>query len=168
MDGCGGLFGWYVDDVNVYACEGSLAVTLASFEAVAQTDHVLVTWETVSELNSAGFNLYRSATEGGERTLVAFVPSQAPGSTGGAAYSTTDTAVAAGETYWYWLEALDVSGGSTLHGPVSVTMQSPTAVTLGGLSADAGATRSLLLLPVVAALVALAAAFAMRRSTRLS
>ena len=22
MDGCGGLVGWYVDDVNVYACEG--------------------------------------------------------------------------------------------------------------------------------------------------
>ena len=63
---------------------------------------------------------------------------------------------------------MDVSGGSTLHGPVSATMQSPTAVTLGGLSADAGANRSLLAVPVAAALVALAAAYVLRRSTRLS
>ena len=40
----------------------------------------------------------------------------------------------------------------------------PTAVSLASLSADAAATRSLLLLPVVAALLALAAAFAMRRT----
>lgn len=34
MDGCGGLFGWYVDDVNVYACEGTpTAVTLSSVSA---------------------------------------------------------------------------------------------------------------------------------------
>ncbi len=33
MDGCGGLFGWYVDDVNVYACEGATAVTLSGVSA---------------------------------------------------------------------------------------------------------------------------------------
>lgn len=34
MDGCGGLFGWYVDDVNVYACEGvPTGVTLSSVAA---------------------------------------------------------------------------------------------------------------------------------------
>jgi Zn-dependent metalloprotease len=31
MDGCSGLFGWYVDDVNVYACEGfPTSVTLSN------------------------------------------------------------------------------------------------------------------------------------------
>ena len=34
-----------------------LAVALASFAAQAQMDHVLVTWERVTELNNAGFNL---------------------------------------------------------------------------------------------------------------
>ena len=114
-----------------------LAVKLAGFEAAAQADHVLVTWETVSEVNNAGFNLYRSATAGGERTLLGFLPAQAPGSTSGAAYSYEDADVVAGQTYWYWLEDMDLSGAATLHGPVSVTFQAPTAVTLSGLTADA-------------------------------
>ena len=34
MDGCGGLVGWYVNDVKVYACEGTpTAVTLSSVSA---------------------------------------------------------------------------------------------------------------------------------------
>lgn len=38
MDGCAGLIGWYVDDVNVYACEGApTAVTLGSLDTPAPT-----------------------------------------------------------------------------------------------------------------------------------
>lgn len=34
MDGCSGLVGWYVDDVNVYACEGTpTAVNLTDISA---------------------------------------------------------------------------------------------------------------------------------------
>ncbi|MCB0236085.1 MAG: hypothetical protein KDG58_18010, partial [Anaerolineae bacterium] len=40
-----------------------LAVVLADFGAAAQTDHILVTWETVSEIDNAGFNLYRSTSD---------------------------------------------------------------------------------------------------------
>ena len=79
------------------ATTGPLAVTLASFDAQGQADRVVVTWETVSEIDNAGFNLYRglqptAATE----ALLANVPSQAPGSTQGAAYSYDDAAVEAG------------------------------------------------------------------------
>ena len=42
-----------------------LAVTLADFSAVQQGDHVLVTWETNSELNNRGFNLYRGTSAAG-------------------------------------------------------------------------------------------------------
>ncbi len=115
-----------------------LVVTLASFAATPQTGHVQVTWETVSEVNNAGFNLYRSLDgDWASAALLGFVPSQAPGSTQGAAYSWQDFDVAAGQTAWYWLEDVDLGGAVTRHGPVSATMQTPTAVTLAGLEAAA-------------------------------
>lgn len=113
-----------------------LAVTLASFAATPQTDHVQVTWETVSEVNNAGFNLYRSLDgDWASAALLGFVPSQAPGSTQGAVYAWQDFDVAAGQTVWYWLEDVDFGGTATRHGPVSATLQTPTAVTLAQLEA---------------------------------
>ena len=93
----------------------------------------------MSEINNAGFNLYRGLSADGEFTLLANLPSQAPGSTSGASYSYQDADVLAGQTYWYRLEAIDLNGATTLFDPVSVTFQIPTAVTLGGLTAE-GAT----------------------------
>jgi hypothetical protein len=140
-----------------------LAVLLADFAAAAQADHILVTWETVSELDNAGFNLYRAPAPDGERTLVTSVPSAAPGAAQGASYSYQDTGVAAGQTYWYWLEDVSLGGTATLHGPVSAAIQSPTAVTLSDVQADSGSSSLLLWLVVVAAGLALAAAAGLRR-----
>jgi hypothetical protein len=134
-----------------------LAVTLASFDAQAQPDHVLVAWETVSELNNAGFNLYRTGSanqQPGLADLVAFVPSQAPGSTGGATYTFRDNDAIAGQTYWYWLADVDLSGATTLHSPVSVSYTAPTAVTLSVMQASNASTQSLPVLQVLLALVA--------------
>lgn len=95
------------------------AVLLADFAAASQPDHVLVTWQTFSEFDNAGFNLYRALAVDGERTLLGWTPSAAPGSTAGAAYSYQDFDVVAGQTYWYWLEDVDLLGVATLHGPVN-------------------------------------------------
>ncbi len=127
------------------ATAGPLAVTLASFAAQGQADRVVVTWETVSELDNAGFNLYSGLkADGSDRALLTYVPSQAPGSTQGAAYTFEDAAVEAGQTYWYWLEDVDLNGATTLHGPVSATVQAPTAVTLSSVSASPAAGASAL------------------------
>jgi hypothetical protein len=116
-----------------------LAVSLASFEAVARADDVLLRWETVSEVDNTGFNVYRSTAIGGERVLLAFIPSQAPGSSQGFAYEWLDSDVTSGETYHYWLEAIDISGVTSLHGPVSATFQAPSAVTVASVQTAAGA-----------------------------
>jgi hypothetical protein len=129
-----------------------LAVALASFDAAAQADHILVAWETVSEANNAGFNLYRSLSADGERMLLRYVPSAAPGATQGAAYSHQDFDVTGGQGYWYWLEAVDLNGSMTLFDPVSVVFQTPTAVALSHMDATSGADSS----PWTAALAALA------------
>lgn len=129
-----------------------LAVTISSFEASAQADHVLVAWETVSEVDNAGFNLYRSETPDGPREMLngTLFPSNNPGGTSGAAYSWQDFTVQPDRTYYYWLEDVSLAGVATLHGPVSVDYVGPTAVRLGAVSALPAAAASLSWLWVVA------------------
>ena len=86
-----GTFGSFSDFSGGEAI--ALAVNLASFFAEPAGANVEVTWETVSEADNQGFNLYRSTTSEAAGDLVAFVPSQAPGSTQGAVYQRLDTAV---------------------------------------------------------------------------
>jgi hypothetical protein len=138
-----------------------LAVTLASFDAAQQGQAVRVAWETVSETDNAGFNLYRSGSAAGPQSLLGFTPSQAPGATQGASYSYEDIDVQPGQTYWYWLEDVSLGGATTLHGPVSASVQAPAAVTLGSLSASPAAAGAAL--PWLLAAAAAGAALALRR-----
>lgn len=156
-------------DIGAYEANAlPLAVTLASFDAAAHADHVLVTWETVSEMDNAGFNLYRTTTADppAAADLLAYVPSQGPGSTQGFLYSYQDYDVTAGQAYWYWLEDVDLNGATTLHGPVSVVFVAPTAVTLSGLAAFSPTPLAApWWLAAVAAALAAAAAVVWRRRT---
>ncbi len=63
----------------------------------ATADGVTLAWETVSELDTAGFNAYRGATAEGPWTLanVALIPAAAPGSSVGHSYSWVDPAALA-------------------------------------------------------------------------
>ncbi len=149
------------ENFDLYLCQVSeaapTAVTLAALDAQQVADHVQVSWETVSELDNLGFNLYRGVSpDGWERQLNdALIPSQAPGSSGGHSYTWEDRAgLVSGQTYTYWLEDVDLNGATTLHGPVSVEFSAPTAVTLGSVNAQ-GSDPSLPSTVVV--LVALAA-----------
>ena len=114
----------YFDDVS-FTTSGPTAVTLSSFTATANDGYVLVEWETASEIDTLGFNLYRSQSADGPRIRLneALMPSQAVGSVGGASYQYTDTKVTGGVTYYYWLEDVEVGGASTIHGLVSAAAQ---------------------------------------------
>ena len=143
-----------------------LAVTLASFEATGQADRIVITWETVSELQNAGFNLYRSLNsyEAGERINAELIPSQAPGSAQGFAYQFEDLDVMPGVTYWYTLEDIEFAGSAALHGPVSAALMTPTAVTMSDLSAESPASPNLPIALAAAALSILVfGAFALRQ-----
>ena len=101
--------------VNFHVMDYPTAIDLASFGAARQRNGILVSWETANELDNLGFNLYRSAWRNGNRAKVngRLIASVAPGSATGATYTFLDESAAPGRSYYYWLEALDLSGNSS-------------------------------------------------------
>ena len=110
------------------------AINLISFGATPQEDGVLLAWETATELNNLGFNVYRSDSRTGPRTKLndRLIPAQMPGGTEGATYDFLDTTPAPDQRYYYWLEDIDTAGSVTLHGPAEVQMQAAEPPTVPG------------------------------------
>jgi len=132
---------------------GPTAVTLSAFSAEWAGDEVVVAWETAMEIDTAGFNLWRS-TDGGayEQVNASLIPAAAPGGVMGGTYEYVDADVTPGETYFYKLEELEVSGARNWYGPTSTGGGFPTAVVLRALAAE-----QLGWLPVAAGLAVTAA-----------
>ena len=103
-----------------YKHHGMNYIQLVSFSAEPiGRGMIVVRWETATEIDNAGFLLYRCDSAGGEfRKLGDFIP--ASGSVAsGASYSFTDTNVKQGFAYYYYLVDVDTGGRWTAHGPVS-------------------------------------------------
>ncbi len=101
------------------ACDPTV-IDLSGFEAVPGNRIVALIWSTASEIDNAGFNIYRA--EGGQYVRINEELIPAEGSaTEGAVYEFVDEDVRNRKTYTYRLEDIDLNGVSTLHGPVSAT-----------------------------------------------
>ncbi|MCO5184820.1 MAG: hypothetical protein M9965_12880 [Anaerolineae bacterium] len=132
--------GWYLDDVAITYCEEPpTAVELTAFSADVNPDgSVTVNWETSAEVNSAGFNVYRSTSANWDATATLLTPAliasqSANGS--GASYSFAD---APGAGVWhYYLEEVDLSGATHVYGPATAVTQAPTSAALTGLTGNA-------------------------------
>ncbi len=143
-----------------------MAVTLASFDATAMPHGVLLSWQTVSEVDNAGFNLHRGLGSGGPWTQVnaSLIPSQGPGSSQGFSYEFLDETVTAGATYYYLLESVNLAGGATQYGPIEVFYGGgPTAVGLNSLAAQPIGTVSGVPVALLALVSLGLAGFALRR-----
>jgi len=97
-------------------------ITLEEFNAVPGNHAVTLLWLTASEINNAGFNLYRADDQNGtyERINADIIPAQGS-STQGESYTFVDKKLQNRKTYYYKLEDIDLNGTSTFHGPVSAT-----------------------------------------------
>ena len=87
---------------------------------------VLVEWSTASELDTAGFNLYRGDSSTGPFTQIN--QELIPASTdplAGSSYSYKDAQVRPGRTYYYQLEEVENNGVTNRFGPISVDAESP-------------------------------------------
>lgn len=83
---------------------------------------IVIEWTTATEINTAGFNLYRSESKDGPFTKVnaTLVPASNDPLVGGK-YRYEDTSVTPGRTYYYQLEDVEFGGASKRHGPIVVT-----------------------------------------------
>ncbi len=98
------------------------AITLASFEGASRQGQVTLSWTTGTEINNIGFNIYRSALPSGSRQRMNPILLAASGdAVSGARYSFVDSPGYG--VYYYWLEDVDASGTTTLHGPVRVNVR---------------------------------------------
>jgi hypothetical protein len=106
---------WVID-------EEPAAITLASFTAEGGLGSVALAWETGTEIDNAGFNVYRASASEGPYTRINDSLIAAQGDpVSGARYPFLDEDLAPG-TYTYKLEDVDLNGVATLHGPVSATV----------------------------------------------
>ena len=102
-------------------CETTL-INLSAFTATPKGWKIILQWSTESEIDNAGFNIYRSESADGEYIKINNSLILAEGSsTQGASYEFTDNDVTNRKTYFYKLEDIDLNGNSTMHGPVSAT-----------------------------------------------
>ena len=88
-----------------------LPVTLSSFSATWQADSLVIRWTTESELNNAGFNIYRSETKNGEFKGITPAMIQGAGTTSQRTqYTYTDTTAQPGTLYYYQIEDASYAG----------------------------------------------------------
>ena len=117
IDGGGRKTPW---DIGADDVEATTAVELVRFEASGANGSVELVWETGSEIDNLGFDLYRSTFPARPYTRITERPIPGLGSSpAGARYRFLDTAVENDVTYWYELEDIETTGETERHGPVS-------------------------------------------------
>ncbi len=102
-------------------CDSTL-IELAIFRTFSQNHKIILEWSTESEIDNAGFNIYRASSEDGAyfKINAALIPTEGS-STQGSSYEFVDNDVQNRKTYYYKLEDIDINGVSTFQGPVTAT-----------------------------------------------
>ncbi|MEJ2636150.1 MAG: FlgD immunoglobulin-like domain containing protein [Calditrichia bacterium] len=118
----------------------SLPVEISAFDISTISNGLLLNWTTESEINNAGFEIWRSNEESGTYQLYSSYANNPSllgqgNSTMRHEYQFQDGLVVAGQTYWYKLADVDVNGEKTFHGPVSAAL-SLSHSSLNSISAD--------------------------------
>ena len=115
----------FADGASVSFIAGDFtAISLASFKASCSRGSVNVNWTTGTEIDNAGFNLYRSTTADGARTRLNSKLLAAKGDAlSGGSYSFSDASGYG--TYYYWLEDVSYAGFRTMHGPALAVVTAP-------------------------------------------
>ncbi|MEI6125325.1 MAG: hypothetical protein WCQ99_02120 [Pseudomonadota bacterium] len=97
-------------------------IKLSDFQAIPGNKEVKLVWHTESEIDTAGFNIYRSEGLSKETVKIntALIPAKGS-ATSGADYTFTDSDVKNTVPYIYKLEDIETNGEATLHKPALAT-----------------------------------------------
>ncbi|MCP4630370.1 MAG: hypothetical protein GY850_43710, partial [bacterium] len=110
------------DNETICAADQPTIVELISFNAVPYSGLIFLEWSTASEIDNAGFDLYRSELEDGEYVKITTSLLPAKGTpTEGASYGFVDSGLKNRRAYYYKLGDVDLNGTVTVHGPVNAT-----------------------------------------------
>ncbi len=104
---------------------GMLPVTLTSFTAVLTDGTPQLQWITQSEINNAGWNIYRSETEDQEESIKVnseFIPGAGTTSQPTDYTYLDEYEVENGTKYYYWLESIAFNGNSENFGPITINV----------------------------------------------
>ncbi len=106
--------------------DNSLPVSLALFEANAEFNKVILNWQTASETNNLGFNVYRQKAGDSEwqKVNTQLIPGKGTFS-GETDYTFEDNSVRSGDVYRYQLESVNYSGGSEIEEELEITVPVP-------------------------------------------
>lgn len=117
-------------EVEDYGAFGPLAVEYTLFEAWRIEPGVQVRWETATEVDILGFNIWRGESDATPTTQLnsELILSESPGGGQGATYEWLDANASHTQPYFYWIESVDTVGHSQRYGPVAVQVPMPTAV----------------------------------------
>ena len=103
--------------------EPPVPVELSSFTATLTGQfYVQLSWTTQTETQMVGYRVYRSTTA--DQSTIELIDNPLVPATNTSTtqnYTVVDKDVLIGQTYYYWLEAVDYNN-SNFHGPVSVTV----------------------------------------------
>ncbi len=101
--------------------DAPLPVELSSFTAIVTSQYfVTLKWTTQSETNMQGYYIFRNNVNSLNSAYQ--IPSliMATNTSNETSYAFTDQEVEPGNTYFYWLQAMELNGESNFHGPISV------------------------------------------------
>jgi hypothetical protein len=99
-------------------------VELSSFTAaLTANNYVQLTWVSQTETNMLGYRVYRNDSEN-QASSVMITPTLIPATNVSSqqSYTVTDPEVVIGQTYYYWLESVDVAS-SQYFGPLSINVE---------------------------------------------
>jgi hypothetical protein len=102
--------------------DATLPVQMTSITAVSSKERgVTLVWRTESEVDCAGFNIWKSESEGSDYSKIttALLPGRG-NSSSAYEYSFTDRNVVRSGLYWYKIEEVSTIGESEFFGPISV------------------------------------------------
>ncbi len=106
-------------DQRVLIWLGMLWLGLAAAILIAQLirqPQIQVVWQTESEFETAGYNIYRSESPDGEFARINEVMIQSvPDAFAGGEYLYEDAAIETGRTYYYRLEEVELDGSTTFY-----------------------------------------------------
>lgn len=124
VDANGGGIGEVEDYALVFNSNSPpIAVSLTNFKALVVNEQVQISWESESEINHAGYNIYRSDSKNGTFVKInsILITSDVSSEQQNRNYEYID-AVALSGTFYYKLEDISLDGSAKLHGPVMVSI----------------------------------------------